>query len=102
MISFLRFQPSNSGRSAELLANHGVSLQGFIGFHNQSTDKAVVPVTGAGFEDDTDTAGLDGDIRMVMRKMGKRDATTKLKASKIMLFCFFFKYNINPFTTGSV
>ncbi|KAG1653826.1 E3 ubiquitin-protein ligase listerin [Nymphon striatum] len=73
-------RPSNSGRSAQLLANDGIGLQEFIGFQNQTCDKVIVPVTGAGFDDETDSIGIDGDFRLVMRKMSKKDVNTKLKA----------------------
>ncbi|XP_033118040.1 E3 ubiquitin-protein ligase listerin-like [Anneissia japonica] len=69
-------RPSSSGRAAELLERSSQGM-GFIGFGSMSGDLGYVP-TAAG-ADDFDSC-LDSDIRLVLRKLTKRDAITKLKA----------------------
>ncbi|GFQ68562.1 e3 ubiquitin-protein ligase listerin [Trichonephila clavata] len=73
-------RPSSSGHSAQLLGVNAQALTGFIGF--TSLDKetpSYVPVTGQHVADTADNT-VDSDFRMVMRKMLKRDAVTRLKA----------------------
>ncbi|XP_076063145.1 E3 ubiquitin-protein ligase listerin [Oratosquilla oratoria] len=65
-------KPSSSGRSAELLGG----VTGFIGFSALS-DLGYVPAAAQGLEDDT---AISGQFRMTMRKMSKKDATTRIKA----------------------
>ncbi|XP_067118343.1 E3 ubiquitin-protein ligase listerin [Centruroides vittatus] len=73
-------RPSSSGRSAELLCSSGIGTTGFIGFSSLTSDILnYVPATSQVCEDDISSA-VDGDFRMVMRKMTKRDSVTKLKA----------------------
>ncbi|KAG8175436.1 hypothetical protein JTE90_028235, partial [Oedothorax gibbosus] len=68
-------RPSSSGQCAELL---GVgSLGGFVGFGWGKDAPSYVPVTGQQTDPDMN---VDSDFRMVMRKMLKRDAITRLKA----------------------
>ncbi|KAL2094366.1 hypothetical protein ACEWY4_009085 [Coilia grayii] len=71
-------RPSSSGRAAELLAREGGVVPGFVGFGlSTSNDPGYVPaVHGA---EDIDSL-VDGDFRLVLRKLSKRDAVTKLKA----------------------
>lgn len=66
-------QPSSSSHAAELLTSTGGAQAGFIGFG--STPK-YVPASSA--LDDMDSS-LDSDFRLVLRKLTKRDATTKIK-----------------------
>jgi hypothetical protein len=74
----LSYQPSNSGRAAELLAKEQGTVPGFIGFGTSHSDLGYVPaVQGA---EDIDSL-VDSDFRMVLRKLSKKDVTTKLKAS---------------------
>ncbi|XP_074156707.1 E3 ubiquitin-protein ligase listerin [Sminthopsis crassicaudata] len=70
-------RPSNSGRAAELLAKERGTVPGFIGFGTSQSDLGYVPaVQGA---DEIDSL-VDSDFRMVLRKLSKKDVTTKLKA----------------------
>ncbi|XP_077977369.1 E3 ubiquitin-protein ligase listerin-like isoform X1 [Glandiceps talaboti] len=71
-------RPSSSGRAAELLARDGGGAVGFVGFGSMAGDLGYVPTQGA---DDIDVS-VDADFRMVMRKMTKKDVTTKLKATQ--------------------
>ena len=66
-------QPSSSARAAERLEAAGAA-GGFVGFGALSGDLGYVPAT------DTEAdSSVDPDFRMLMRKLSKRDATTKLK-----------------------
>nr|XP_006825327.1 PREDICTED: E3 ubiquitin-protein ligase listerin-like [Saccoglossus kowalevskii] len=69
-------RPSSSGRSADLLTKDGRVSTGFVGFGALSGDLGYVPLQGV---EDIDTS-VDSDFRMVMRKITKKDVTTKLKA----------------------
>ncbi|MEJ1283029.1 listerin E3 ubiquitin protein ligase 1 [Cricetulus griseus] len=70
-------RPSNSGRAAELLAKEQGTVPGFIGFGTSHSDFGYVPaIQGA---EDIDSL-VDSDFRMVLRKLSKKDVTTKLKA----------------------
>ncbi|XP_075707339.1 E3 ubiquitin-protein ligase listerin [Rhinoderma darwinii] len=70
-------RPSSSGRAAELLAKESGTVPGFIGFGTAQSDLGYVPaVQGAEEVDNL----VDADFRMVLRKLSKRDVTTKLKA----------------------
>ncbi|XP_067848848.1 E3 ubiquitin-protein ligase listerin [Heptranchias perlo] len=70
-------RPSNSGKAAELLAKDKGTVPGFIGFGASQNEPGYVPAV-QGLEE-VDSL-VDADFRMVLRKMSKRDATTKLKA----------------------
>ncbi|XP_069746128.1 E3 ubiquitin-protein ligase listerin isoform X2 [Narcine bancroftii] len=70
-------RPSNSGKAAELLAKDKGMVPGFIGFGATQNELAYVPAV-QGLEEVDNL--VDADFRMVLRKMSKRDATTKLKA----------------------
>ncbi|XP_051006332.1 E3 ubiquitin-protein ligase listerin [Acomys russatus] len=73
----LNIKPSNSGRAAELLAKEQGTVPGFIGFGTSHSDLGYVPaIQGA---EDIDSL-VDADFRMVLRKLSKKDVTTKLKA----------------------
>lgn len=79
-------RPSSSGRSAQLLSATGAAgLSGFVGFSSLSTESpAYIPPTGQHVIDDGDST-VDSDFRMVMRKLTKRDQTTRLKALQELL-----------------
>ncbi|XP_053396155.1 E3 ubiquitin-protein ligase listerin-like [Mercenaria mercenaria] len=66
-------RPSSSSHAAELLTSAGTASTGFIGF---GSAPKYVPASSA--LDDMDTS-LDSDFRLVLRKLTKRDATTKIK-----------------------
>ncbi|NXW03176.1 LTN1 ligase, partial [Fregetta grallaria] len=70
-------QPSSSGRAAELLAKERGTVPGFIGFGTTQSDLGYVPAVQGAEEIDS---LVDADFRMVLRKLSKRDITTKLKA----------------------
>ena len=57
---------------------------GFLGFGGLSEAMGnafgYVPKSGGG--DEEDELKIDSDLRMLMRKMGKKDTTTKLKVHK--------------------
>ncbi|XP_072022304.1 E3 ubiquitin-protein ligase listerin-like [Amphiura filiformis] len=67
-------KPSSSARTAELMARESGGAMGFIGFGTMSGDLGYVPQT------QDDDSQLDGDFRMVLRKLTKKDVVTKLKA----------------------
>uniref|UniRef100_A0A8C0HMZ5 E3 ubiquitin-protein ligase listerin n=1 Tax=Buteo japonicus TaxID=224669 RepID=A0A8C0HMZ5_9AVES len=70
-------QPSSSGRAAELLAKERGTVPGFIGFGTSQSDLGYIPAVQGAEEIDS---LVDADFRMVLRKLSKRDITTKLKA----------------------
>ncbi|XP_066065312.1 E3 ubiquitin-protein ligase listerin isoform X2 [Chamaea fasciata] len=70
-------RPSSSGRAAELLAKERGTVPGFIGFGTSQSDLGYVPAVQGAEEMDS---LVDADFRMVLRKLSKRDITTKLKA----------------------
>ncbi|XP_078416032.1 E3 ubiquitin-protein ligase listerin isoform X2 [Cetorhinus maximus] len=69
--------PSSSGKAAELLAKDKGTVPGFLGFGASQNELGYVPAV-QGLEEVDNL--VDADFRMVLRKMSKRDATTKLKA----------------------
>ncbi|XP_030648417.1 E3 ubiquitin-protein ligase listerin [Chanos chanos] len=71
-------RPSSSGRAAELLARESGVVPGFVGFGiSTSNDPGYVPAVHGAEEIDN---LVDADFRLVLRKLSKRDAVTKLKA----------------------
>ncbi|XP_063237912.1 E3 ubiquitin-protein ligase listerin [Bacillus rossius redtenbacheri] len=71
-------RPSSSGRSAELLGNQAPK---FVGF-GAAKDGGYVPVL-PGFSlggSDVLDPNISADFQIVLKKMNKKDATTKLKA----------------------
>ncbi|XP_034168229.2 E3 ubiquitin-protein ligase listerin [Pangasianodon hypophthalmus] len=71
-------RPSSSGRAAELLARENGVVPGFVGFGvSTSNDLGYVPAVHGAEEIDN---LVDADFRLVLRKLSKRDAVTKLKA----------------------
>ncbi|XP_022804416.1 E3 ubiquitin-protein ligase listerin-like [Stylophora pistillata] len=74
-------KPSSSGRAAALISKDGtVGFVGFGGLQGSpgASNLGYVPMS-AGVSEDVD-ASVDGEFRMVMRKLMKRDSVTKLKA----------------------
>uniref|UniRef100_A0A4W3I203 E3 ubiquitin-protein ligase listerin n=1 Tax=Callorhinchus milii TaxID=7868 RepID=A0A4W3I203_CALMI len=67
----------NSSKAAELLVKDKGTVPGFVGFGPSQNELGYVPAV-QGFEEVDNS--VDPDFRMVLRKMSKRDATTKLKA----------------------
>lgn len=75
------FQPSNSGRSAELL---GSSVQPFVGFASTLSEGGFMSVL-PGFQSSEISpeeidSNVDYNYQLVFRKMTKKDSTTKVKA----------------------
>uniref|UniRef100_A0A4W3I5H6 E3 ubiquitin-protein ligase listerin n=1 Tax=Callorhinchus milii TaxID=7868 RepID=A0A4W3I5H6_CALMI len=70
-------RPSSSSKAAELLVKDKGTVPGFVGFGPSQNELGYVPAV-QGFEEVDNS--VDPDFRMVLRKMSKRDATTKLKA----------------------
>ncbi|MBN3289751.1 LTN1 ligase, partial [Polypterus senegalus] len=69
-------KPSSSGRAADVLVRERGVVPGFIGFDTSSNDLGYVPAVHGAEEIDS---LVDADFRMVLRKLSKRDAVTKLK-----------------------
>ncbi|VDI80484.1 Hypothetical predicted protein, partial [Mytilus galloprovincialis] len=67
-------RPSSSSQAAQLLVTTGTAATGFIGF---SGSPGYVPASQV-FDDIDNT--LDADFRLVLRKLTKKDSTTKVKA----------------------
>ncbi|XP_076024787.1 E3 ubiquitin-protein ligase listerin [Genypterus blacodes] len=71
-------RPSSSGRAAELLARESGVVPGFVGFGSSvATERGYVPAVHGAEEIDS---LVDADFRLVLRKLSKRDAVTRLKA----------------------
>ncbi|CAD5117342.1 DgyrCDS6126 [Dimorphilus gyrociliatus] len=75
-------RPSSSARAAEYLQQTGATASGFIGFSSLSGDLGYVP--SAQGNDEIDNS-VDSDFRMTLRKLHKKDFTTKVKA--LQEFC---------------
>ena len=69
------FQASSSALAAGFLEASGGGVQGFIGFGGVSGNLGYVPASVTG----DDENASDADFHLVLRKLTKRDATTKLK-----------------------
>lgn len=70
-------RPSSSRQAAQLLSESGTTQQGFIGFGTFSGEPAYVPAA------DLDNLGdmsLDAELRVLLRKLSKKDSITKIKA----------------------
>uniref|UniRef100_H3CX74 E3 ubiquitin-protein ligase listerin n=1 Tax=Tetraodon nigroviridis TaxID=99883 RepID=H3CX74_TETNG len=71
-------RPSSSSRAAEALSRESGVIPGFVGFDaTANLDLSYVPAV-AGV-DEIDNL-VDAEFRLVLRKMSKRDVTTRLKA----------------------
>lgn len=76
-ILFYVYQPSSSSRAAEALSRESGVIPGFVGFDaTANLDLSYVPAV-AGV-DEIDNL-VDAEFRLVLRKMSKRDVTTRLK-----------------------
>lgn len=77
---FSYFQPSSSGRSAELLGSSVPTFVGFTAVENCGF-VPVVPgfVTSEAISDEID-ANVDANYQLILRKMSKKDPITKQKA----------------------
>jgi len=71
-------------------------VPGFIGFGTSQSDLGYVPAVQGAEEIDS---LVDADFRMVLRKLSKRDVTTKLKVgvSFVTRNIFFFLLENNTF-----
>ncbi|KAF6016474.1 LTN1 [Bugula neritina] len=70
-------KPASSGHAAQLLEASGVLQTGFVGFDTLSGDLGYVP---ANLQSSEAAECSDGELRMIMKRLTKRDAVTKLKA----------------------
>ena len=71
-VFIIYFQPSSSSRAVEFLQQEGQT--GFIGFSNLSGNSlGYVP------QPKSDESELDADLRLLLRKMTKKDTITRLK-----------------------
>lgn len=72
-------QSASSGRMSELLGSEAMGFIGFdtisTGFHGNSTDST----DGGGRVEDLLVAGAGSSFHSVMKQLGKRDPTTKLR-----------------------
>lgn len=90
LFTFIRFvlfvlfllQPSSSGRSAELL---GSSVPQFIGFSGLKDTALGISLT----TKDELEAALDPNIQLILKKISKKDATTKIK---VLVYCVILHY----------
>ena len=93
-------QPSSSSRAAESLESSGGAPQGFIGFGavggGVAGNPGYVPVQG--ISDEVDLS-VDADLRMILRKLSKKDAVTKQKVrincQLLLLLLQLFNINIS-------
>ena len=58
----------------------GGANPGFIGFGSSGIQSEIVPLD-LGVDSGSAAENIPGEVRMTMRKMAKRDVTTKLKVS---------------------
>lgn len=72
-------RPSSSGRSAELL---GTSISSFVGFSAVKNGEYVPVLPGLTISamNDIEMNSIDSCFQLVLKKMNKKDGTTKLKA----------------------
>ncbi|XP_029704196.1 E3 ubiquitin-protein ligase listerin isoform X2 [Takifugu rubripes] len=71
-------RPSSSSRAAEALSRESGVIPGFVGFDTSANlDLSYVPAVHG--VDEIDNL-VDAEFRLVLRKMSKRDVTTRLKA----------------------
>lgn len=76
---FYVYQPSSSSRAAEALSRERGVIPGFVGFDTTANlDLSYVPAVHG--VDEIDNL-VDAEFRLVLRKMSKRDVTTRLKVN---------------------
>lgn len=73
LIFFFLFQPSSSSHTAELLGN---TLPTYFGLSAVKDGTTIIP----GFSTDDFDYNIDSNFQLVLKKMNKKDSTTKLKA----------------------
>lgn len=78
---FFIFQPSSSGRSAELL---GTSMPQFVGFSGMKDGGFGLAGFSLSTPEELD-ASIDPNIQLVLKKITKKDSTTKLKVIMTLL-----------------
>lgn len=77
-------QPASSVRAAQLLESAGGGGGGFIGFSALSGEVGYVPAAAQ----PSSSSGapvmdcMDGELRMIMKRMTKKDSITKLKVCR--------------------
>lgn len=74
-------QPSSSGRSAEMLAS---TIPHFATFQASKDANYTLPGFALAGIDDMDSS-VDSNFQLVLRKMNKKDSTTKLKVSYYLI-----------------
>lgn len=78
-LCFYVYQPSSSSRAAEALSRESGVIPGFVGFDTTANlDLSYVPAVHG--VDEIDNL-VDAEFRLVLRKMSKRDVTTRLKVN---------------------
>ena len=70
------FQPSSSLRAAELLEASGAGLLSFSSFPRSDSGSGLASLS---FTDETLESVNDPDFCIVLKRLSKKDATTKLK-----------------------
>jgi len=83
-VLFSHLQPSSSLRAAELLEASAAGAP-FVGFGLPAATGGLEPAFGSsaslGGEEGTESGLDDTDFSLVLKRLGKKDATTKLKVS---------------------
>ena len=78
----MSIQPASSGRAAQLLEASGGFQTGFVGFDSLSGDLGYVPASSQASGEAAECG--DGELRMVMKRLTKKDAVTKLKVGFVV------------------
>lgn len=88
---FYVYQPSSSSRAAEALSRESGVIPGFVGFDTTANlDLSYVPAVHG--VDEIDNL-VDAEFRLVLRKISKRDVTTRLKV-RFTLWSYFTNYQL--------
>lgn len=91
-ILFYVYQPSSSSRAAEALSRESGVIPGFVGFDTTANlDLSYVPAVHG--VDEIDNL-VDAEFRLVLRKMSKRDVTTRLKV-KLNFMILYYQLLVN-------
>lgn len=91
-ILFYVYQPSSSSRAAEALSRENGVIPGFVGFDTTANlDLSYVPAVHG--VDEIDNL-VDAEFRLVLRKMSKRDVTTRLKV-KLNFMILYYQLLVN-------
>lgn len=87
---FCVHQPSSSSRAAEALSRESGVIPGFVGFDTSANlDLSYVPAVHG--VDEIDNL-VDAEFRLVLRKMSKRDVTTRLKVDYTVIHLMIIYY----------